>query len=43
MRRLGEKLRMLRKQHGLSQLALGKEVGVSQVHIARLELMLLYL
>jgi len=38
MKRFGEKLRMLRKKHGLSQSALGQEIGVSQVHVAKLEL-----
>ncbi len=37
MERFGKKLRILRKQHGLTQKQLGEVLGVNQTHVTRME------
>ncbi len=37
MKRFGEKLRLLRKQDGLSQAQVADRLGVNQSHVARIE------
>jgi len=37
MKRFGEKLRILREKHGMSQRQLAKEVGVYHSYITRIE------